>query len=116
MINIFIDSSENKYKILLLSFINHYYPRCHHHYHPPPPHHHHNTDNRWYRAPEIMLACPNYGKAIDVWSVGCILAELLGRSPIFPGADYIAQLRIICEKLGRPTVNDLGKFCGLYFF
>jgi len=62
---------------------------------------------RWYRAPEIMLACQEYTKAIDVWSVGCIFAELLARAPLFPGEDYIAQLRLICDKLGRPSASDL---------
>lgn len=42
-----------------------------------------------------------------MWSVGCIFAELLARSPLFPGEDYIAQLRLICEKLGRPSEKDL---------
>lgn len=54
-----------------------------------------------------MLACQEYTSAIDVWSVGCIFAELLARSPLFPGEDYIAQLRLICEKLGRPGEKDL---------
>jgi mitogen-activated protein kinase 1/3 len=54
-----------------------------------------------------MLACQSYTKAIDVWSVGCIFAELLGRKVLFPGDDYIAQLRLICEKLGRPPEEDL---------
>jgi mitogen-activated protein kinase 1/3 len=62
---------------------------------------------RWYRAPEIMLACQEYSSAIDMWSVGCIFAELLSRSPLFPGEDYIAQLRLICEKLGRPSEKEL---------
>jgi mitogen-activated protein kinase 1/3 len=62
---------------------------------------------RWYRAPEIMLACQEYTSAIDMWSVGCIFAELLSRSPLFPGDDYIAQLRLICEKLGKPSIDDL---------
>lgn len=62
---------------------------------------------RWYRAPEIMLACQDYTKAIDMWSVGCIFAELLARAPLFPGEDYIAQLRLICEKLGRPSESSL---------
>lgn len=62
---------------------------------------------RWYRAPEIMLACHEYTKAIDVWSVGCIFAELLLRQAIFPGDDYIAQLRLICEKMGRPPEHEL---------
>ena len=41
---------------------------------------------RWYRAPELLLSCRDYGAPIDLWSVGCILAELLGRKPLFPGA------------------------------
>lgn len=62
---------------------------------------------RWYRAPEIMLACHEYSKAIDVWSVGCIFAELLARTALFPGEDYIAQLRLICDKMGKPPESDL---------
>ena len=50
---------------------------------------------RWYRAPEIMLACHEYSKPIDVWSVGCIFAELIGRKPYFPGEDYIDQVRLL---------------------
>ena len=47
---------------------------------------------RWYRAPEIMLACHEYSKPIDVWSAGCIFAELLGRKPYLAGDDYIDQV------------------------
>jgi serine/threonine protein kinase len=54
-----------------------------------------------------MLACQDYTKAIDMWSVGCIFAELLARTPLFPGEDYLAQLRLICEKMGRPSEADL---------
>jgi serine/threonine protein kinase len=42
---------------------------------------------RWYRAPEVILSRKRYTKAVDMWSVGCILAELLGRKPLFPGRD-----------------------------
>jgi serine/threonine protein kinase len=42
-----------------------------------------------------------------MWSVGCIFAELLARNALFPGEDYIAQLRLICEKMGRPPMEDL---------
>jgi serine/threonine protein kinase len=42
---------------------------------------------RWYRAPEVILSWKKYTKAIDMWSIGCILAELIGRKPIFPGTD-----------------------------
>lgn len=47
---------------------------------------------RWYRAPEIMLACHEYSYGVDVWSVGCILAELIQRKPFVPGDDYIHQV------------------------
>lgn len=40
---------------------------------------------RWYRAPEVILNASEYTKALDVWSIGCIFAELLGRTPLFPG-------------------------------
>lgn len=42
---------------------------------------------RWYRAPEVMLSFRMYTKSIDVWSVGCILAEMLSGKPLFPGKD-----------------------------
>lgn len=62
---------------------------------------------RWYRAPELLLACEYYSGAIDVWSVGCILAELLLRQPFFPGKDYLDQLRIIIAQLGTPSDQEL---------
>lgn len=52
---------------------------------------------RWYRAPELLLNCSEYTAAIDVWSVGCIFMELLNREPLFPGRDYVQQLRLITE-------------------
>jgi Serine/threonine protein kinase len=64
---------------------------------------------RWYRAPEIMLSFTNYTKAIDVWSVGCILAELLGGKPIFRGKDYVDQLNQILLILGTPKEATLTK-------
>ena len=42
---------------------------------------------RWYRAPEVMLTFKEYTRAIDVWSVGCVLAEMLSGKPLFPGRD-----------------------------
>lgn len=61
---------------------------------------------RWYRAPEIMLSWKEYTKAIDVWSVGCIFAELIGRKPLFPGRDYVQQINLICSILGTPSEED----------
>ena len=60
---------------------------------------------RWYRAPELLLSCEDYTSAIDIWSIGCILAEILGRAPLFPGKDYIHQMRLIVEVLGSPMVS-----------
>ncbi|KFP57592.1 Mitogen-activated protein kinase 1, partial [Cathartes aura] len=54
---------------------------------------------RWYRAPEIMLNSKGYTKSIDIWSVGCILAEMLSNRPIFPGKHYLDQLNHILGKL-----------------
>ncbi|OHT06937.1 CMGC family protein kinase [Tritrichomonas foetus] len=62
---------------------------------------------RWYRAPEVLLNYSSYGPAIDVWSVGCILAELMLRRPIFPGQNTYQQLEMINEVLGSPTDDDL---------
>ncbi|ORY69106.1 kinase-like domain-containing protein [Pseudomassariella vexata] len=64
---------------------------------------------RWYRAPEIMLSFQSYTKAIDVWSVGCILAELLGGRPFFKGRDYVDQLNQILHILGTPNEDTLSR-------
>ena len=47
---------------------------------------------RWYRAPEILVGFPIYGKQVDIWAIGCILGELILRFPIFPGKDSKHQL------------------------
>jgi len=85
---------------------------------------------RWYRAPEIVLSSDTYTKAVDVWSCGCIFAELLGRKPLFPGAssrpgraasrrpgsspplaragsDHVQQLNCILAVIGTPQQSQL---------
>nr|AAA59387.1 extracellular signal-regulated protein kinase [Dictyostelium discoideum] len=62
---------------------------------------------RWYRAPEVILSWNKYTKAIDIWSVGCIFAELLGRKPLFQGKDYIHQITLIIETIGSPSEEDI---------
>jgi len=62
---------------------------------------------RWYRAPEVILSWKQYTKAIDVWSVGCIFAELLGRKPLFQGKDYIHQIARTVDIIGSPTETDI---------
>ncbi|ORY33435.1 kinase-like domain-containing protein [Naematelia encephala] len=64
---------------------------------------------RWYRAPEVMLSNKRYTTAIDVWSIGCILGELLGGKPMFKGKDYVDQLNLILEGLGTPDDETLEK-------
>lgn len=57
---------------------------------------------RWYRPPELLLENTNYTTAVDIWSVGCIFAEMYNRKPIFPGRNTMDQLRLICEHVGKP--------------
>ncbi|XP_042001987.1 mitogen-activated protein kinase homolog MMK2-like [Salvia splendens] len=63
---------------------------------------------RWYRAPELLLNCSEYTAAIDIWSVGCIFGETMTRKPLFPGKDYVHQLRLITELIGSPDDASLG--------
>lgn len=57
----------------------------------------------WYRPPELLLGATRYGTAVDIWSAGCILAELILGKPIFTGKAEMEQLRLIFEMLGTPT-------------
>jgi serine/threonine protein kinase len=60
----------------------------------------------WYRCPEVLLGEASYGYGVDVWSVGCIFAELVNRKPLFPGRTEIDMLFKIFEVLGSPTAHD----------
>eukprot|EP00466_Bigelowiella_natans_P008498 jgi/Bigna1/75507/fgenesh1_pg.35_\ len=60
---------------------------------------------RWYRAPEVMLSPGKYNRKMDVWSIGCIMAELIGRRPIFRGDNYIEQMKLIFKQLGTPLMR-----------
>lgn len=62
---------------------------------------------RWYRAPEVILNASEYDHAIDIWSIGCIFAELLGRAPLLPGDDYLDQIKRVVGILGTPTTEEL---------
>lgn len=57
----------------------------------------------WYRPPEILLGSKHYSTAVDLWSVGCIFAEMLTMKPLFPGESQIDQLFCIFRILGTPT-------------
>jgi len=62
---------------------------------------------RWYRAPEILLGSTSYTKGVDIWSVGCILGELISGKPICPGTSTMNQLDRIMEMTGRPGTSDI---------
>jgi len=57
----------------------------------------------WYRAPELLLGEKNYTKAIDMWSVGCIFAELVNKAPLFTGTTEVEQINKIFKLLGTPN-------------
>ncbi|KAJ1512269.1 hypothetical protein HMI54_015828, partial [Coelomomyces lativittatus] len=61
----------------------------------------------WYRAPELLLGATEYTSAIDLWSVGCIFAEIVYREPLFPGQGELDQLDRIFKVLGRPPESLL---------
>ncbi|EGC40225.1 hypothetical protein DICPUDRAFT_96328 [Dictyostelium purpureum] len=63
--------------------------------------------SRYYRAPELLVGCSNYTTKIDIWSIGCILAEMLIGKPLFPGTNSNDQLGRIIEVLGSPTKEDM---------
>jgi mitogen-activated protein kinase 15 len=62
---------------------------------------------RWYRAPEILLGSTKYSKAVDMWSLGCIFAELLTGKPLFPGTSTLNQLNKVLEVTGKPNAEDI---------
>jgi len=63
--------------------------------------------SRYYRAPELLMGSTNYTTKIDVWSAGCILAEMLMGKPVFPGVDSQDQFVKIVLVLGTPSISDL---------
>ncbi|XP_075985727.1 extracellularly regulated kinase 7 [Anticarsia gemmatalis] len=69
---------------------------------------------RWYRAPEILIASKNYTKGIDMWSLGCILGEMLTGQPLFPGTSTVNQVERIMSALPRPSSEDIQIVCSGY--
>ncbi len=66
----------------------------------------HQVVTRWYRAPELLFGSRMYGTGVDIWAVGCILAELLLRVPFLPGISDLDQLSKITQALGTPNETD----------
>jgi len=70
----------------------------------------------WYRPPELLLGAQQYGPAVDMWSVGCIFAELLMRKPILPGKNEFEQIDLIFKTLGTPTEQTWPGLTKLHYY
>lgn len=66
----------------------------------------HQVVTRWYRAPELLYGARMYGTGVDIWAVGCILAELLRREALFPGDSDLDTLDKIITLLGTPSEKN----------
>ncbi|XP_023230246.1 serine/threonine-protein kinase NLK-like [Centruroides sculpturatus] len=66
---------------------------------------------QYYRAPELLMGAHHYTSAVDIWSVGCIFAELLGRRILFQAQTPIQQLELITDLLGTPSLEDMKLAC-----
>ncbi|KAM8786625.1 mitogen-activated protein kinase 15 isoform 2-T2 [Rhynchonycteris naso] len=62
---------------------------------------------RWYRAPEVLLSSSRYTLGVDMWSLGCILGEMLRGKPLFPGTSTLHQLELILQTIPPPSEQDL---------
>ncbi len=62
---------------------------------------------RWYRAPEVVLGSASYNKSIDIWGLGCLIAEVFKGKPLFPGTSTINQLERIVAWTGMPLEKEL---------
>jgi mitogen-activated protein kinase 15 len=74
------------------------------------------VQSRYNRAPELLLSANTYGQSVDIWSIGCILAEMVLGKLLFKGSSTINQLGLIMELIGIPTDEDIGNLIFLYFF
>ncbi|XP_041847568.1 serine/threonine-protein kinase MAK-like [Melanotaenia boesemani] len=64
------------------------------------------VSTRWYRAPEVLLKSNSYSSPIDIWAVGCIMAELYTLRPLFPGNSEVDEIFKICQVLGTLNKSD----------
>uniref|UniRef100_A0A1I7U7F4 Protein kinase domain-containing protein n=3 Tax=Caenorhabditis tropicalis TaxID=1561998 RepID=A0A1I7U7F4_9PELO len=69
-----------------------------------------NVATRWYRAPELLFGSRKYGPSVDIWAIGCILAELVRGKPIFPGRSELEQISVIFGVLGTPNETNWPKW------
>jgi glycogen synthase kinase 3 beta len=71
--------------------------------------------SRYYRAPELIFGSTNYTTAVDLWSIGCVLAEMLRGRPLFPGENGVDQLVEIVKVLGSPNRREVLAMNQQYF-
>ena len=64
------------------------------------------VSTRWYRAPELVMRSQNYTQSIDIFALGCVMAEMYLNRPLFPGTSESDQLTRILSVLGTPTMQD----------
>lgn len=69
------------------------------------------VSTRHYRAPEIILSENTYNECVDIWSAGCIFAEMLLGKPLLPSTNYINHFMMILELLGSPTDEYIEYIC-----
>ncbi|XP_047979013.1 mitogen-activated protein kinase 4-like [Salvia hispanica] len=67
-----------------------------------------NVATHWYQAPEMLLNCSGHTPAVDIWSLGCLLGEIMNREPLFPGTDIDHQFILITQLIGSPDDASLG--------
>ena len=63
----------------------------------------HEVVTLWYRAPDVLMGSRRYSTPVDMWSIGCIFAEMLNGRPLFPGTTEASQLQLIFRALGTPS-------------
>jgi len=66
----------------------------------------HEVVTLWYRAPDILMGSKDYNTSVDIWSVGCIFAEIVTKRPLFPGKNEEDQLTKIFKIRGTPDSNS----------
>jgi len=71
--------------------------------------------SRYYRAPELIFGATNYTTAVDLWSIGCVLAEMIRGRPLFPGENGVDQLVEIVKVLGAPSRRNVLAMNPQYF-
>lgn len=65
-----------------------------------------NVITRWYRPPELLYGAKYYSGAVDIWSVGTVMAEMVLRVPYLPGNTELDQIHLICQQIGTPTEDN----------